>query len=130
MTAPPQRRTTREQDLLILESSTLTNAWLSSVRIAPMAWKPHTSRSNSDFVYGLALAPAGAQLDAAASVEQDAVTWANAWTDTDFLWRAEALGARWFMHVRSAESPEAFVLDVDLPPGARLLPATDGAPCG
>jgi len=77
---------------------------------------------------GVAVRPVGMAATATPSAEGTSVVWPNAWRDTDFFWRADPAGARSFMHVRSAESPEAFALEVSVPAGAQLVTGQSGDP--
>lgn len=50
----------------------------------------------------------------------------NAYRDTDIAVAAIPQGVETFAHVRSAEGPERFVMDLDVPDGAELVAGADG----
>jgi hypothetical protein len=72
----------------------------------------------------LTVAPQGTDATEGEPVE-NLVFYPNADTDSDYLIAPTATGTEIFIQLRSAESPESFALDLDLPAGG-TLEATDG----
>jgi hypothetical protein len=66
--------------------------------------------------------------DRTAQVKSDRVFYAAVQTDTDALVFPTPTGAEFSLQLRSARSPERFVLDVDMPDGATLRKATSEHP--
>ncbi len=71
------------------------------------------------------VAPEGTEAAAAEPVA-DKVFYPNATTDSDYLIAPMATGVEIFIQLRSAESPESFPLDLDLPDGGTLEATPDG----
>lgn len=73
----------------------------------------------------LSVAPEGTAATEAEPVA-DKVFYPNAATDSDYLIAPTATGSEIFIQVRSADSPESFALDLDMPAGATLQSAPGG----
>lgn len=73
------------------------------------------------------VAPEGLSTSPKAEVVAQRAFYANAYTDTDFIAGPVAGGFESFYQLRSANSPESFGLNVDLPEGAELVESGAGA---
>lgn len=69
-----------------------------------------------------------APLNADPTVQDDRVFYANTHTDTDAVVMPGTFGAELFLQMRSAESPERYVLDITVPEGATLRRARTANP--